>query len=96
MSQEPLPPQMQPGSQDAYVPAAQPLAPRHPYGNGRRVCYGSLWAFYTVVLVLGGFFSLVNGQVEGLVALVLGALTGRYAYRIWTWQARRLWFLIIF
>ena len=34
--------------------------------------------------------------VIGLILLGLAGLAGRYDYRIWTWQARRLWFFIIF
>lgn len=40
---------------------------------------------------------LFGGQIlAGFLALVLGALAGRYDYRIWTWRARRLLFFIIF
>lgn len=75
----------------------QSLRVGRPYGNGRRLFYGSLWGFYTAALVIGSFAAMFGGQVlSGLFGLALGALAGRYDYRIWTWQARRLWFLIIF
>jgi hypothetical protein len=67
-----------------------------PYGHGKRTFYGVLWAGWTVLLTVGGFVGLFGGQVlGGLFALVLAALAGRYDYRIWTWRARRLLFLII-
>jgi len=69
------------------------LTPERPYGQVRRGLYGSWWTFVAVLLVLGGFASSIG---TGLVGLVLGALAGRYAYRIWTWQARSLWFAIFF
>jgi hypothetical protein len=77
--------------------APGPVAARLPYSNNRRVGYGLLWAGWTAVLVIAGFTGLFGGQIlGGLVALALGALAGRYDYRIWTWQARRLLFFIIF
>jgi len=33
--------------------------------------------------------------LSGLIAFALAVITGRYAYRIWTWQAKRLIFFII-
>jgi hypothetical protein len=74
-----------------------PVARRAGYGNGTRVGYGLLWAGWTLVLLIGGLAALFGGQVlAGLIGLVLAALAGRYDYRIWTWQARRLLFLIVF
>jgi hypothetical protein len=76
------------------VPGGAPA--RLPYSHGRRAGYGLLWAAWTAVLTIGGFAELFGGQVlGGLLALVLAALAGRYDYRIWTWRARRLLFLII-
>jgi hypothetical protein len=58
--------------------------------------YGLLWAAWTLVLTIAGFSGLFSGQIlAGLFALVLAVLAGRYDYRIWTWRARRLLFLII-
>ncbi len=77
--------------------AAPPLAPRRPYSEAKRVGYGLLWAGWTAVLLIAGFAGLFSGQVfAGLMGFALAALAGRYDYRIWTWQARRLLFLIIF
>ncbi len=71
-------------------------APRLPYSQGKRAGYGLLWAAWTAVLTIGGFAELFGGQIlGGLFALVLAALAGRYDYRIWTWRARRLLFLIV-
>ena len=84
----------------AMVPPVQQMpngaAPRLPYGHGKRAGYGLLWAAWTAVLTIGGFAELFGGQIlGGLFALVLTALAGRYDYRIWTWRARRLLFLIV-
>jgi len=84
----------------AMVPSVQQMpdgaAPRLPYSHGRRAGYGLLWAAWTAVLTIGGFAELFGGQIlGGLFALVLAALAGRYDYRIWTWRARRLLFLIV-
>jgi hypothetical protein len=68
-----------------------------PYSHSKRVLYGALWAAWTAALGIGGFAALFGGQVlAGLVALVLAVVAGRYDYRIWTWQARRLLLLIVF
>ncbi len=85
-----LPPQAQ------WLPGAPATARRLPYGHGKRVFYGLLWAGWTAVLAIAGFASLFGGQVlPGLFALVLMAFAGHYDYRIWTWRARRLLFLIV-
>lgn len=67
------------------------------YSNGKRLFYGSLWAFWTVVFTIAGFIGLSGaGVFPGLVLLVAAFFAGRYDYKIWTWKARRLWFLILF
>lgn len=76
------------------IPGA--AAQRLPYGHGRRAGYGILWAGWTVLLLISGLIGLFSGQIlGGLLALALAGLAGRYDYRIWTWQARRLLFFII-
>src|SRR5262245_44973570 len=78
-------------------PSPGPVALRLPYSNTKRVGFGLLWVGWTLILVIAGFTGLFGGQIlGGLVALALGALAGRYDYRIWTWRARRLLFFIIF
>jgi hypothetical protein len=68
-----------------------------PYSQGRRAGYGLLWTAWTVLLTIGGFVQLAHSSVlAGLISLVLAALALRYAWRIWTWQARRLIFFIVF
>jgi hypothetical protein len=65
-----------------------------PYSPGQRIGYGPLWAFWTIVLVIAAFSG--HGFFATLFCLVLAFFAGRYDYRIWTWQAKRLWFFIIF
>jgi hypothetical protein len=78
-------------------PAPQSRAAELPYGRVRRVTYGLWWSFVATVLVLGGFAAVFGGEAgAALLVLALGALAARYAYRIWTWQARSLWFVIFF
>lgn len=67
-----------------------------PYTPTKRLLYGSLWALWTGVLVIAGLGQLSQNVLAALVILALGALAGRYDYRIWTYQARRLVFFIIF
>jgi hypothetical protein len=81
----------------AYGAQTAPVARPAGYSNGKRVAYGLLWAGWTLALLVGSLVALFGAQVvAGLIGLVLAVLAGRYDYRIWTWQARRLLFLIIF
>ncbi len=67
-----------------------------PYSEGKRIGYGLLWATWTLILTIAGFSLLFGGSVfSGLLSLVLAFFAGRYDYRIWSWRARRLLFLII-
>lgn len=71
--------------------------PRCWYGNVRRVIYGSLWSFYTVIFAFAFFHFLSTGL--SMTTLIIGGLAllmGNYAYRIWTWRARHLWLIIFF
>jgi hypothetical protein len=79
------------GQQPATIP------PTTPYSQGKRAFYGLTWTFWTIALVAGAF-TMFNAEMvgQGLLALALSAATAYYAYRIWTWQARRLIFFIIF
>ena len=80
----------------AAAPRAAGPARRTPYSHGRRIFYGLLWAGWTALLTIAGFAGLFGGQVlAGLLALAAAGVAGHYDYRIWTWQARRLLFLII-
>jgi hypothetical protein len=65
-----------------------------PYSNTSRILYGSWWTFLTALFVLAFFISTAAGAPGGmLVSLVVAGLCGQYAYRLWTWQARRLVFI---
>ena len=78
------------------VRAEVPVEQR-PYSQFQRVAYGLCWTAISVVLVVGFFVGVATGEaVGGLVAGLLGLVASRYAYRLWTWQARRLVFFIIF
>lgn len=65
--------------------------------RGKRLFYGLLWTGWTLLLAIAGCSLLLRGSTifSGLLALALAVITGRYAYRIWTWQAKRLIFFII-
>ncbi|MEV4050172.1 hypothetical protein AB0J55_03200 [Amycolatopsis sp. NPDC049688] len=71
--------------------------PATPYSQGKRAFYGLTWTFWTIVLIIAAFTMFNTDLVgQGFLALALSGATGYYAYRIWTWQARRLVFFIIF
>lgn len=77
----------------------QPLGQsgRSRYGNGRRVFYAGLWGFYTIALVCGFFGGVAQANIgAALLCLVLAAVTGSYAWRIWMYRAKQLWLLILF
>jgi len=66
---------------------------------------GGLAALASGVTALGGTDTASLGTTPlsspgsiwyGLIGLGLAGLAGWYDYRIWTWQAKRLWFFIIF
>lgn len=86
----------QPGSAPAPTPAPASAVTARPRMTVRRVTCGVLWAVYTAILVIGGLATLFGGNATGLLMLLLGALTGWYDYRIWTFKAKRLTYLIIF
>lgn len=83
-----------------FIPAGRPreeFGLRTPYSKSRRLFYGLLWTGWTLLLAIAGISLLPHGSTvfSGLIAFALAAITGRYAYRIWTWQAKRLLFFII-
>jgi hypothetical protein len=79
------------------LPVQQKRQRSLPYSQGKRAFYGTTWAIWTAILVIGGFSTMSTGSVGGgLVLLLLGFLAATYDWRIWTWQARHLWVLLIF
>jgi hypothetical protein len=67
-----------------------------PYSEGKRIGYGLLWAAWSLILTIAGFGLLFGGSVlSGLLGLLLAFFAGHYDYRIWSWQAKRLVFFII-
>jgi hypothetical protein len=59
---------------------------------GSRVMYGGFWVLATVLLVIGGFVLLGDGDGKGLLALLLAVLTGLYARYIFRGGRFRLLF----
>lgn len=78
-------------------PNPQPTqALARPYGAGKRAFYGLMWVIWTLVLTVAGFSLMGSGSAgTGLIALVLAVLAGWYDYKIWTYRAKWLMFLII-
>lgn len=71
--------------------------PRRPYSEAKRIGYGLVWVTWTLLLFLSTCLNFSGGDfLAGLVCLALTVIAGRYAYRIWTYKARRLWILIVF
>lgn len=67
-----------------------------PYSDSKRIGYGLLWAAWTIILTIAGFGMLFGGSVfPGLLSMVLAFFAGHYDYRIWSWQAKRLVFFIV-
>ncbi len=67
-----------------------------PYSDSKRIGYGLLWGAWTLVLTIAGFAMLFGDSVfSGLLSLVLALFAGHYDYRIWSWQAKRLIFFVI-
>ena len=72
----------------------QTQAVPRPYSQTKRMLYGGYWGLVTLILAIT-LFNVPNVR-SVIVALILAGLSGRYTYRIWSWQARRLVFFIIF
>jgi len=68
-----------------------------PYSEGKRLGYGLLWTGWTLLLGIAGVSLAPHGSTvfSGLIAFALAIVSGRYAYQIWTWQAKRLIFFIM-
>ncbi|MBO0805474.1 MAG: hypothetical protein J2P25_20655 [Nocardiopsaceae bacterium] len=64
-----------------------------PYGLGKRLFYGITWAFWTIVALAGGILLVTSGDMVGLLIILVGLGFGYYDYTIWTYRARRLWFI---
>jgi hypothetical protein len=61
----------------------------------RRIIVGITWAVIALILGAGGFAELSAGITGGaILCFVLAAGTGWYDYRVWTFKARRLWFIV--
>jgi hypothetical protein len=67
-----------------------------PYSRGARIRYGAFWFVITALLGISTVFGLMQGLTwQSLFVLVLAVFAGRYAWRIWSWQARHLWWFFI-
>ena len=63
----------------------------------RRLLCGIWWALGTAICGISSFISLFGGHfLQFLGAALITALIGWYDYRIWTFKAKWLMFLIIF
>ena len=97
MRRDPTPDEAYRLAQPGGRPSVAPRSAARPYGEGKRLFYGLLWTGWTLLLAIGGCSLLPHGSTvfAGLIAFSLAIITGRYAYRIWTWRAKRLIFFII-
>ena len=84
----------------AYPPPAYP--PPDQYAPGRRprtfsvvrIACGVLWAAFTIILAAGTVAEWLTGlHAASIMCFVFAVGCGWYDYRIWTFKARRLWFL---
>jgi hypothetical protein len=92
-SSDPAPIQGFPVQGDGSV-TPQQLASRR-MSRARIVC-GVLWGLIAAVIGVGGVAELTIGNVGGaVVCLVVGVGSGWYDYRVWTFKARRLLFIIM-
>jgi hypothetical protein len=61
----------------------------------RRIIVGITWAVIALILGVGGFAELSAGITGGAVlCFVMAVGTGWYDYRVWTFKAKRLWFIV--
>jgi hypothetical protein len=60
-----------------------------------RIVCGILWAAFTVILAIG-FVAELSIHVTGgaVLCLVLAVGCGWYDYRVWTYKAKRFWFVV--
>jgi hypothetical protein len=74
---------------DQYAPRRRPRA-----FSVVRIACGVLWAAFTVILAAGTVMEWLTGlHAASIMCLVFAVGCGWYDYRIWTFKARRLWFL---
>jgi len=59
-----------------------------------RIACGALWAAFTIILAAGTVMEWLTGlHAASIMCFVFAVGCGWYDYRIWTFKARRLWFL---
>lgn len=59
-----------------------------------RIVRGVIWAVIAVITLVGGVAELAIGVAGGaVVCFIVAAGAAWYDYRIWTFRARRLWFI---
>ncbi len=74
---------------DQYAPRRRPRA-----FSVVRIACGVLWAAFTVILAVGTVMEWLTGlHAASIMCFVFAVGCGWYDYRIWTFKARRLWFL---
>jgi hypothetical protein len=86
-----------PSAQAAAVGPAPQAPVTTPRYSVRRVACGIWWAIGTLVCAISVVTDLAAGKfLPALLVIGLTALLGWYDYRIWTFRAKWLMFLIIF
>jgi hypothetical protein len=73
------------------------LASPRPRYSVRRVLCGVWWALGTLLFAISALVSLFGGHfLQFIGATAIAGLVGWYDYRVWTFKAKWLMFLIIF
>lgn len=68
-----------------------------PHYSTRRILCGIWWALGTAICTISALISLFGGHfLQFLGAGAIAGLIGWYDYRIWTFKAKWLMFLIVF
>lgn len=77
-------------------PSIPPVRPKLPYSETKRFGYGFLWSFYTLCMLIATVLAANKSAGAALLCFVIALICANYAYRVWTFRARRLIFFIIF
>jgi len=85
-----------PGQEEDTVEPTMQAPQMHKMTFKRAAC-GVVWSVYTLLATMFALSLAVSGPINAvLFVLVIAFFCGWYAYRIWTFQAKRLVFLVVF